>query len=151
MKNKAYLSSSSYQTKKLASTLAKEVIQSPSKDHAIILALVGELGGGKTTFIKGFARALGIKKRILSPTFVIERKFLLKIAGFKYFYHFDCYRLRNSKEILNLGFKDIINNPHNIVAIEWADRVKGILPKGTIILRFQFITKNKRKIHIYHG
>ena len=66
---------------------------------------------------------------------------------FHNFYHIDCYRIRKPKEILDLGFKEIISNPENIVAIEWADRIKKILPKNALVLKFKFIDKLKREIY----
>jgi tRNA threonylcarbamoyladenosine biosynthesis protein TsaE len=114
--------------------------------------LEGELGGGKTTFLKGFAKGLGIRKKIKSPTFIIMRKYKLgfrcQVLGLGYFYHFDCYRISKAKEILNLGFKEIIQNPENIVAIEWGDKIRRILPKNYIRIKFRFLGQNKRKITI---
>ena len=65
---------------------------------------------------------------------------------FATFYHLDCYRIKKPKEILGIGFEEIIKNPHNIVVIEWADRIKKILPKESLIIRFKFINQNTRKI-----
>ncbi|MBL7150170.1 MAG: tRNA (adenosine(37)-N6)-threonylcarbamoyltransferase complex ATPase subunit type 1 TsaE, partial [Candidatus Pacebacteria bacterium] len=79
-------------------------------------------------------------------TFVILKRFKVQDGRFKDFYHIDCYRIKKPKEILDLGFKEIISNPKNIVAIEWADRIRKILPKNSIILKFEFIDQNKRKI-----
>jgi len=62
------------------------------------------------------------------------------------FYHIDCYRIRKPKEILDLGFKKIISDPENIIAIEWADRIKNFLPKNALVLKFKFINKLNRKI-----
>ena len=61
-------------------------------------------------------------------------------------YHFDCYRINKAKEILDLGFEEIISNPNNIVVIEWAERVKKILPKNTLWITFKFINEDKREI-----
>ena len=130
------------QTKKLGEFLAKEILSaSPLEERAFVLAMKGDLGSGKTTFLQGFAKGLGIKEKITSPTFVIMKKF-------KTFYHFDCYRAERAKDILDLGFKEIINNPKNIVAIEWADKIKRILPKSSVWINFKFVDKNKRKIMI---
>lgn len=157
MVNKCFFSNSVSQTKKIGAALVKEILGKKSK-KAVILGLNGELGGGKTTFLQGFAKGLGIKEKILSPTFVIIRKFpiptkvsLRRAAGgleskFQTFYHIDCYRIEKPKEILDLGFKEIISGSQNIVAVEWADRIRKILPKDTLTLRFEFINKNKRKI-----
>ena len=163
------LSQSPSQTKKIGLILAKEILSmriaqpSPSargmrmrpckflnqRKQAFVLGLIGDLGGGKTTFLKGFAKGLGIKEKILSPTFVIFKKFKVKSLNFKVFYHIDCYRISKPKEILNLGFKEIILDPKNIVAIEWADRIKKILPRGTLILKFDFLNQKKRKITLW--
>jgi len=164
-----YFSSSSGQTKKIAETIAREIIKIKPGEKAIVLGLKGELGSGKTTFLQGFARGLGIKEKILSPTFVIYKKFQIpslrkvsrretntnnqsnpksQILNFKNFYHLDCYRLQEPKELLTLGFKKIISNPQNIVAVEWAEKIKKILPKNTIWLNFEFIDEKTRKIAI---
>lgn len=146
------LTKSPAQTKKLGKILAEEFLKTATK-KALVLGLIGDLGGGKTTFLQGFAKGLGIKKRILSPSFVIMKKFKIpnsefQILNSKFFYHIDCYRIENAKEILNLGFKKILFNPQNIVTIEWADRVRKILPKETLILRFEFVDQKTRKITI---
>lgn len=149
MKSK-YLTNSPSQTKKLGEILAKEILKiKPRRKKALVLGLEGDLGGGKTTFLKGFAKGLGIKEKILSPTFIIIRRLKinnLTMKQFSNFYHIDCYRVQNSKEILDLGFKEIISNPKNIVAIEWAERIKKILPKNTIWIKFEFIDEKTRKI-----
>jgi len=141
------LSRNPAQTKKIGQILAKEILKTKLK-RAFVLGLVGDLGGGKTTFLQGFAKGLGIKEKILSPTFVILKKFKVKSLGFKVFYHIDCYRIEKPKEILDLGFKEIVSDPKNIVAIEWADRIKKILPKKILILKFDFINRNQREIEI---
>jgi tRNA threonylcarbamoyladenosine biosynthesis protein TsaE len=135
------------QTKKLGEILAKEILKSNFK-NSVILALKGDLGGGKTTFLQGFAEGLGIKEKILSPTFIILKKFQIPNSKYKYFYHFDCYRIEKSKEVLKLGFKKLISNPKNIVAIEWADKIRKIVPKNSLKIDFKFINKNNRKINV---
>lgn len=161
-----YLSIGPSQTKKLGENLAKEIFKNRPKDRAIVVGLEGDLGGGKTTFLQGFAKGLEIKEKILSPTFVILKKFQIPTKNYppsprtrlkgwqpsdlkpKTFFHLDCYRIKNSEEILNLGFKEIVSDPQNIVTIEWAEKIKKILPKKTILVKFKFIDKNKRKISI---
>lgn len=107
-----YLTESPGQTKKMAGILAKEILKTtPGNSKAFILALEGNLGTGKTTFLQGFAKGLGIRDRILSPTFVLMKKFKIKNDSLttnkiKYFIHFDCYRIEKPKEILDLGFKE---------------------------------------------
>jgi len=139
---KENITSSSVQTKKLGEKFAKEILAKKSKKKSFVIGLEGELGGGKTTFIQGFAKGLRIKEKILSPTFVIMKKF-------NNFYHFDCYRTQKSKELLDLGFKEIISNPKNIVAVEWAEKIKKIMPKDAIWIKFAFVDKNTRKIRSF--
>jgi len=154
---KENITSSITQTKKLAEKIAKQVIKKRPEGQAFVVGLKGDLGGGKTTFVQGFAKGLKIREKILSPTFVIYKKFpisnfqfpnKLQISNSKFqnFYHFDCYRVRKSKEILDLGFKEIISNPKNIVIVEWADKIQKIMPKNTLWLNFEFINESTRKI-----
>jgi tRNA threonylcarbamoyladenosine biosynthesis protein TsaE len=122
---------SSTATKKVAEALAKKIIaKGPRKNNATVIALVGDLGVGKTTFAQGFARALGIKSSISSPTFLIFRKYQLAIrhSPFANFYHVDLYRIKKPSELNVLGFREILKNPQNIVAIEWADKAKRLIP-----------------------
>jgi len=138
------LSKSEAQTKKVAKLLAEEIFSPTSrqtKNRAWVIGLEGELGSGKTKFIQGFAKGLAIKSRLTSPTFVLMKKY-------KNLYHIDCYRLNKPKELLDLDFKEIISNPQNIVLIEWAEKVRKILPKNTIWINFKIINQNERKIKI---
>jgi tRNA threonylcarbamoyladenosine biosynthesis protein TsaE len=144
---KSYLTKSPSKTKKLAEALAKRILKQKRKlKKAIVIGLTGELGSGKTTFLKGFAKGLGIKEKILSPSFIIMKKFSIFNFQFSNFFHIDCYRVEKPKEILDLGFKEIISNPRNIVAIEWAERIAKSLPKDTFWLKFKLISKNSRNI-----
>ncbi|MDP1538502.1 MAG: tRNA (adenosine(37)-N6)-threonylcarbamoyltransferase complex ATPase subunit type 1 TsaE [bacterium] len=146
---KIFLTKSSTQTKKLGESFAKNILKRSLAKRAVVFGLIGDLGGGKTTFLQGFAKGLGVKEKILSPTFVIMKKFKinhLTIKPFSHFYHIDCYRIEKAKEILGLGFKKIIFNPQNIIAVEWADRIRKVMPKDITTLKFGFIDKNVRKI-----
>jgi len=146
---KEYITSSSAQTKKLGQKLAKDILKKKPEKTAFVIGLEGELGSGKTTFVQGFAKALGIKEKVLSPTFVIIERFQfnnLTIKQFNNFYHLDCYRIKKPRELLDLGFKEIISNPRNIVAVEWADKIKKIMPEDVLWINFEFIDEKKRKI-----
>lgn len=110
------------------------------------IALFGDLGGGKTTFLQGLAKGLGVEKRILSPTFIISREYSLSGGGC--FYHFDWYRLENEKQARALGIEELFGG-ENIVAIEWADRAKSILPQKRIEVYFKQGEKDlERKITV---
>ncbi|MDP2967573.1 MAG: tRNA (adenosine(37)-N6)-threonylcarbamoyltransferase complex ATPase subunit type 1 TsaE [bacterium] len=145
---KEYLTKNPNQTKKLGEALAKKILKTRPRKGAFIIGLEGDLGGGKTVFLQGFAKGLKIKEKILSPTFIIMRRFRIRANSRKFadFYHIDCYRIRRPKEILELSFKEIISNSKNLVAVEWADRIRKILPKNVLILKFEFINRNTRKI-----
>ena|SRR3989344_4964461 len=99
-----------------------------------ILSLSGNLGSGKTTFVKGMARGFGIRKAITSPTYVLFRPYKLRRG--KTFYHFDLYRLSGGRALRELGLDEILANRQNIVAVEWPQKAKRFLPKGTIQIRF---------------
>lgn len=154
MKQKEITTKNPGQTQKLGEELAKEIRQLTDKKGvnktAVVLGLQGDLGSGKTTFLQGFAKGLEIKEKILSPTFVIFKRFEIKKQKkqFSNFYHFDCYRIQKPKEILDMGFKEIILNPKNIVAIEWPEKIKKFLPKSVMMIKFKFIDKKIRELII---
>ena len=118
-------------------------------------ALVGELGSGKTTFVKGLASGLGIEQRIISPTFIILRKYDVRsVTGIRSpvsdFYHIDLYRLEDNieSEVRNLGVEDVWSDPKNVVAVEWAEKVTGMLPGNTVWIKFENLGGDKRKIKV---
>ena len=146
---KEYITKSSAETKKIGEKTAEEILKRKLQKTAFVIGLKGELGGGKTTFLQGFAKGLMIKEKILSPTFVIIKRYKLKnlqTCKLKNFYHIDCYRLQKPEELLDLGFKEIISDAKNIVAVEWADRIKKIMPKHALWIKFKFIDEKTRKI-----
>lgn len=124
------------QTQKLGEKIGR------SLSRPEILCLYGDLGSGKTTFLQGLAKGLGIKKRITSPTFVFMKQYQSS------FFHVDLYRINNVKEAKGLGLDEIFNNPKAIVAIEWAERIKEILPKKRTDIYFDYVSKNQRKINL---
>src|SRR3989344_8455024 len=120
----------------------------------LVIALTGELGSGKTTFVQGLAEGLGIKQRIISPTFILVRKYEIPISNIQYqisnFYHIDLYRLEENveTEVRNLGLEEIWQNPENIVVIEWAEKIKSMIPKKAKWIKFENLGVDKRKIII---
>jgi tRNA threonylcarbamoyladenosine biosynthesis protein TsaE len=145
-----FISNSPSQTEKIGKKITQFFLSQKSEKIPNVIILKGDLGGGKTTFLKGFAKGLGIKEKILSPTFVLIKKFDIKnrTSNFKHFYHIDCYRIKKEKEILNLGFREMIKDPKNLVAIEWAERIEKILPKNVFEIIFKILGKRKREILI---
>lgn len=139
------ISKSASQTERIGEELGAEIMKN-GKDDAFVIGLRGDLGGGKTTFLKGLARGLGVDGTVLSPTFTIFRRYDLKGEYFKRFYHFDCYRMESEEEMTSLGFDDMISDSGNIIAIEWSERVQGILPDDALKIEFEFIDEETRKI-----
>jgi tRNA threonylcarbamoyladenosine biosynthesis protein TsaE len=148
---KEYITESANQTKKFGMMFANELRSEK------IIALFGDLGSGKTTFTQGLLKGLGIEGPCTSPTFVVFKHYKsklkvrnkLRITNHKLpsVYHIDAYRVK-AEDILNLGWKEIIANERNIVIVEWADKIKKIIPKRAIWIGFEWVDKNRRKISI---
>ncbi|MCL5004256.1 MAG: tRNA (adenosine(37)-N6)-threonylcarbamoyltransferase complex ATPase subunit type 1 TsaE [Patescibacteria group bacterium] len=124
-------------------------------DRAFAIALNGELGAGKTTFIKGLAKGLGIKEVITSPTYVFVRSYSFKPIIRQSFhkdalYHLDLYRLENQdkKTLQSFGFDEILSDPKGIVVVEWAERLESSTYRSAINLDFNYLGKN-RQIKVY--
>ena len=157
------ITKSKSQTQKFAVKLAKKILKNGPGKRAHVLALSGDLGAGKTTFTQGFIKALGVKHRVTSPTFVIFRKYHLgerlkikdsrnsltsnlKPMTYKAVYHFDLYRIHRAKEVLALDFKKIIGNPENIVLIEWPERIGKLLSKKSMRIGFEHGKKESERV-----
>jgi len=136
------------ETQDVGMALAEET---KNREKAIVFGLSGDLGAGKTTFLQGFAKGLGIEEKVISPTFVIMNRFDIKKGSFKNFYHLDCYRIEKAEEIKNLNFEEIIADPKNVVCIEWPEKIKKILPEELISIRFKIIKEDNREIIIDYG
>ena len=134
-----FISQSVEQTKNLAKKLAKQV--TPGS----IISLVGDLGTGKTTFTKGFAKQLGIKDHVTSPTF----KLISEYQTTNYIlYHIDAYRMDGPNDFLNIGGEEYLTSKNNITIIEWGDLLKDLLPSRTITINFTRIISPKESRNI---
>ena len=117
-------------------------------EQALIVGLYGDLGTGKTTFVKSIAKTLNIKRKVNSPTFVIMKKYSLNLENYRFLFHIDAYRLKNAKEIVKLGWKEIISNPENIVFIEWPEKVLKAMPKKHHRILISHTIKDYRSFEI---
>lgn len=124
-----------YETIELAQNLESE------KFPNMIICLNGELGSGKTLFTKGFAKALGIKENITSPTFSIIKEY----DGELPLYHMDVYRLDGNTSGVNI---EEYYTKGGVVIIEWADTIKDILPKERLDIKIKVLDENKRVLII---
>ena len=104
----------------------------PKKEEsATLVTLSGELGAGKTAFAKAVARALGVEEVVSSPTFVLEKMYLLQDQPFKRLVHIDAYRLEQGTDLAHLGFDELMQEKHNLIVLEWPEKVIEGLPIPT--------------------
>ena len=122
-------------------------------DGAVVLALNGDLGAGKTTFTKALAKVLGITEHITSPTFVIQKSYNIPTCetsnvSHTKLVHIDAYRLQNAEDATVLDLENTADNPRNLVVIEWVENMKGAVPSGAIKIDFTYIDETTREITI---
>ena len=121
-----------------------------------VVALVGELGAGKTVFTKGLARGLGIKERVQSPTFLLMKVYVAKAQKtaktqkIKFLCHVDAYRLSNAAELVDIGILDWLGRADTVTVIEWADKVPELLRgKKVIKIKMELGEKEEeRKVEV---
>jgi len=130
---------SAQETQKIGEGIGKKI------KNGGIICLYGELGAGKTTLAQGIARGLGIKQNVLSPTFILMRRYNLNN---RFFYHIDLYRLNDLEEIKGLGIEEIIGDPKNIVLIEWPEKIASLLPRRRWEIKMETVSENGRKIEV---
>ena len=116
-----------------------------------VIALRGDLGAGKTTFVQGLAAGLGFVGQVTSPTFILVNEYLL--PGRRRLVHIDAYRLGDTStvaldEAATFGLEDILAAEDAIVAIEWSERVAGALPDDYLLVELQAIAPDARRIRI---
>lgn len=118
----------------------------PVPGQATVVELVGDLGSGKTTFTQALAQELGITDTVISPTFVIQKRYNIpNHPHFKTLIHIDAYRLENQDEILKINWKEDLENPKNLILVEWSEKIQNHLPESKQIT-FTFIDENTREI-----
>lgn len=140
--NKVFITSSFIKTQKLGRDFAKVLRKGD------VVCLYGNLGSGKTTFVQGLAEGLGVKNKIISPTFIIVRNYRIKNheSRIMNFYHIDLYRVEDEINLEILGLEEILNDPRNIITIEWAEKLKSLMPKKRIDVKFLDAKEKVRKI-----
>jgi len=153
-----FISNSEKQTKAIAQKILSHFAPpadgaSRDKSHfTLVFAIQGELGSGKTQFVKGLATALGIKTNVPSPTFVLAREYPYRFNGTNgILYHIDTWRMEKGEELLELGLKKMLK-PGNVIAIEWLQKVKTILEKldpkkvKIVWIEIETLSPTKRRI-----
>jgi len=161
MKTRKIISHSPEETQALASAIAVELSTSvpaialatagggsaSGGKRGVVLALHGELGSGKTCFVQGLARALGVRQAVASPTFTIVNEY----SGRCPLVHMDLYRIQDPQELLSIDFENYFDTK-GIIVIEWAERAGNWLPGNTMHIYFETGTDlNKRIITMAAG
>ena len=139
MEKAVFLSKSAIETIRIGKSIGSRFLPGD------VVALVGELGAGKTQFIKGMAMGVGVGKPtyISSPSFTLINEYPGRIP----FYHIDLFRLEWEKEAEELGLEDYFQG-EGITAIEWADKIPSLLPKEMLLIHIAYTGKNIRSIEI---
>ena len=111
-----------------------------------VVALTSPVGSGKTVFIKGLARGLGVKNpdHVKSPTFVLLHLYQGRFP----IQHFDLYRLRREEELDDIGFDEFVSNPEAVTLVEWADKAEARIPKNSFWIQLEVTSENSRRIQI---
>ena len=134
---RSIVTNSAAETERFAEDLAKQL-----KPNDVI-AFFGGLGMGKTTFVRGLARALGCADEVSSPTFSLVHEY----RSTPKLYHFDVYRVTSFDDLYSTGFFDYLESGA-VLAIEWSENIEGALPEGTIQVRFERLGETQRRITV---
>ena len=130
-------SNSERETEQAGETLARRLVPGS------VVALYGELGAGKTAFVRGMARALGVTGPITSPTFTIVNEY----AGNIPLFHFDMYRLASADELFDIGWDDYLARG-GVLAVEWSENVESAFEDGVVRVYISREGDSRRKIRV---
>ena len=144
MDKKSHISSSLKETEVIAVKLLKSI--EPTKDSATVVFLTGNLGAGKTAFTSMIAKSLGIKGSVVSPTFILEKKYTIpKHQSYKKLIHIDAYRFETPKEAVVLDLATTLSDPQNLVIVEWPSKL-GKSIQADIKVSLVSLGENTKKI-----
>ncbi|MBU4486741.1 MAG: tRNA (adenosine(37)-N6)-threonylcarbamoyltransferase complex ATPase subunit type 1 TsaE [Candidatus Delongbacteria bacterium] len=141
-KNEEIFSFESYsekETEKIAHKFSKQL---RDKD---IVCFFGDVGTGKTVFTRGLCRGLGYKSYVNSPSYIVMNMYQTKDLTI---YHFDLYRITSIEELTEIGYYDFVGDEKSVSIIEWAEMLKGEIPKKRIEILMTALDENSRKIEI---
>lgn len=138
--------SSAKDTELVAGEFISGLVSFLENKKSAVLALEGDLGAGKTTFVKGIFSALRIKGSALSPTFIIVRKKKTGNKVIKNVFHMDAYRIKRTEELASVGFPEMINTPESLTIVEWAGNIKKAIPPDAIWIKFSHGKKESERI-----
>jgi tRNA threonylcarbamoyladenosine biosynthesis protein TsaE len=115
-----------------------------------IFALSGDLGAGKTTFVQGFAKNLGVTSAVTSPTFVLMKQYPVNKNEIKILVHVDCYRMADANDTESIGLPEYFERKDTVILIEWPEKIDSILPARTKQIKFEYIDDETRKITTFN-
>lgn len=134
-----FTSSGPEETRKIGRNLIQQFGQNQK------YCLFGALAAGKTTLVKGIAEELGITHTIVSPSYVLLRQY----EGDSPLFHLDLFRIQSSSEFLEAGLEEYLIRKRGVVVLEWAGRIKEILPDERIDVEFELSGENERELRVY--
>lgn len=118
-------------------------------DRATVVTLSGDLGAGKTALTKLFAEVLGITETVSSPTFVLERRYMLKNSSqLRLLVHIDAYRLEGGVELQRIGWTQTLKNPDTLIVLEWPEQVEDALPSDRVRITLEVVDADTRKLTV---
>ena len=140
---------------KISGRLLNKIIKIKNK-KAKVVALSGELGAGKTTLTQELGKILGIKEKIISPTYIIMKFYEIKpsspyFSSFKKLIHIDAYRLDFHEELLKIGWKELSNDKDNLIIIEWPEKVKKCLNNDTCWVKLEHVDDQTRTFEFWYN
>ena len=140
------ITESEHETEKEAKRFIGLVEKNKNTEIATVIALFGDLGSGKTVFVKGISAELGVKERVISPTFVIERRYKVEHPTISTLIHIDAYRLESSSSLLAIDWRNTVREKSNLICLEWPENVEEVIPKNRFDVHFKSISEKKRSI-----
>ena len=120
-----------------------------SQTEAVVIALSGDLGAGKTTFVQQLAQILGITETVNSPTYVLMKSYETTDNTFTSLIHIDAYRIEHDEEMKPLHFTEQLLQPNTLLCIEWAERISAFLPPRTLKIDLESLPHSKHKLTYY--
>ncbi|HAT68274.1 MAG: tRNA (adenosine(37)-N6)-threonylcarbamoyltransferase complex ATPase subunit type 1 TsaE [Candidatus Yonathbacteria bacterium RIFOXYC2_FULL_47_9] len=137
----------------VAEGFLRDIASRPPQESATTVGLSGDLGAGKTAFVKCIAAALGITEVVTSPTFILEKVYIIPRNGvvgdrFLKLIHIDAYRLHSGDEMRALDWEAILADKTNLIFLEWPEQVVDAMPKDMTKLSFNYVSEGVRSITI---
>ncbi len=123
-------------------------LSSLSPSGSTIVGLTGELGAGKSAFVKEVGFLLGVEEEIISPTYVILKRYNLKNGHWKFLIHIDLYRIDHVNELRSIRWEEVLGEQKALIMVEWPERAEGLFPIEATMVHLSILNENEREITI---